>query len=300
MDNEIYTLALDELNILTREGLFGEESKVLLENQLTNTMAQTHYQTLLSIFNDIDNQQLLIDHTNIFIQLFNKCLKNKENDLAKLISTSIQGSIDYPMGESLSEYIRYIETKKIYTDSLAEVSSRSQEMITSADKVKVANNALSTFSDGFEYVMKLFTYVIAILKNSNNESYDLAKISSITSRQKLDYFNNQDKLKQFSLLTSGWNDILRNATSHVDIRYDLKTGMFIGKNEHKIKVKGHKKVIPIKDPIKITVEKFIGKDLPKVGYFIQGYISAALFVLLDVEDESLFNKAKAYIYKNQK
>jgi hypothetical protein len=297
MDNEIFTSALDELNTLTEEGFFGEESKALLENQQTNTMPQTHYQTLLSIFNDVENQQILVDYTNVFIRLFSKCLKNRDNDLAKLISTSIKGSIDYPMGESLSEYTRYLETKKIYTNSLAEVSSRGRGRFTSADKVKIANNALNTYSDGFEYVMKLFTYVIAILKNSNGEDYDLAKISYMTSRQKLDHFNDQDKLKQFSLLSSGWNDVLRNATSHVDIRYDFKTGMFIGKNEHRIKVKGSKKTVPIKNPIKITVEEFIGKDLPRVGYFIQGYIAAALLVLLDVEDESLFNKAEAHIYK---
>ncbi|WP_278553377.1 hypothetical protein [Companilactobacillus farciminis] len=41
---------------MTRKSFFGEASKVLLENQQIDTMPQIHYQTLLSIFNDVENQ----------------------------------------------------------------------------------------------------------------------------------------------------------------------------------------------------------------------------------------------------
>lgn len=44
MDNEVFSSTLDELNTLTREGFFSEESKVLFENQQINIMLQTHYQ----------------------------------------------------------------------------------------------------------------------------------------------------------------------------------------------------------------------------------------------------------------
>jgi len=295
MNNEFFESTLEDLNRLTKEGFFGNQSRVLLERQSNNSLAQTHYQSLMSIFNNPKEQGELINHTTVFLSLFNECLSNKDNDLAELISTSIQGSSSYPMGESLSEYLRYLETKQIFSNCLSEIVKKNTNP-TSSDKVRLASSALSTLSDGFEYCMKLLTYIIAILKNIENKEYDLSKISGTTSRQKIDMFKLLDKSNQYLLIVSGFDEIVRNADSHADIRYSVDKGIFIGKNKHRAKVKGQKKTIPINEPLVVTVEEMFNKLIPKVGYFIQGYISASLFVLLSSEDEPLFNKARAYVY----
>jgi len=290
-DNDTLASTLEELNSLTREGFFGDKSKELLAQQDKDDTPTINYNSLLAIFDEAEDVSRLVEFTKIFIKLFDAGFKVNQRLVAELIATSIMGNSNFPELETLSSYLRYQESNQIFKRKSMQLKGSRR----SGDRLEVAQTALRTFSDGFEYDMKLFAFLIAILRITNGEDYDLLELSSLTSSQKLQSFRDQDYDEQYLLLSEGWGNILRNADSHADVHFNLKKGVFEGKNHHQVKVKGKKKRIRVTDKIETTPEKLLLEMLPKVSFFIRGYLSAGMLAYLTATDKILLKRAIEHI-----
>ncbi|VDG31932.1 hypothetical protein [Lactobacillus helsingborgensis] [Lactiplantibacillus mudanjiangensis] len=291
MNNDSLTSALKELDGLTKEGFFGNKSQELLAQRSDDSTVKSNYNSLLAMFDEAEDVHRLAEVTAVFIRLFDAGFKRNSQAVADLISTSITGNSEHPELETLSSYLRYQESNQIFKNKVHKLEGSRL----SSDRLEVAQAALRVFSDGFEYDMKLLAFLIAILRIANGKDYDLLELSSLTSSQKLQSFRDQDYDEQFLLLSEGWNSILRNADSHADIHFNLGKGVFEGKNHHKIKVKGKKKRLSVVDSIRITPEELLIEILPKVSFFLQGYLSAGMIAYLTAEDKGLLSSAMDHI-----
>ncbi|GAB6093036.1 hypothetical protein [Furfurilactobacillus curtus] len=280
----------DELNDLTAKGFFGEESRQLLEKQSTESLPQSLYSSVVSIYSSSSNVKELNNYTEVFSKLFKEAaMKTDPNTVYELIGALVNGTKKYPELENKVAYTRFMEENQILKNGIRKGDK------TDTGRLSLGSRVLTTYVSGFELSMKIFTFIYAMMLEMNQQEYDLLEISSLSTSQKLNGCRQLDQKSDYILLTEGWNDILRNAENHGDMRFDLGKGLFTGQNRHSYRVHG-KKIVKV-DPITISPEEMMGVILPKVACFIQGYISAGNLLSLSMSDELLFEQAKRFIIR---
>ncbi|SPS07139.1 hypothetical protein [Latilactobacillus sakei] len=283
MENEFFDDAMYDLDRMTRDGYFGEQSKTLLKQRTELSTPEFLYKVFISIYEGEENNSELTEFTTTFLNLFIAGLAVDSGTVSMILTASIVGTKENPGLETLSSYTRYIENNQALKELIKRL--KQQKIVLDEDKQAMARNILAFHSDGFEYDMKIFAFLLSILQVINGKNSSMLDNSFLSSSQKINQFKQLDKSGQYRLLTNGWHDILRNADSHADIRFDLHSNIFRGKNQYKVKIKG-KKIIK-NEVFKITFSDMIVEVLPRISLLFRGYIGAAcLMIVQRFEGES--------------
>lgn len=280
MENEFFNDAVYDLDRVTKDGYFGEQSKRLLKQRSELPTSEFLYNAFVSIYENEENNSKLTEFATTFLSLFATGLMVDDDSIIKILTASMIGTEEDPGLETLSSFSRYSMANQALKELIAHLEQ--QRIVSDGDKQNMARSILALHSDGFEYDMKLFTFLLSILKVINGKEPDMGVNSSLSSSQKINQFKQLDTANQYELLTSGWHDILRNADSHTDINFDLHSNIFRGKNRYKVRVKG-KKIIKV-EAFKITPVEMLVEILPRISLFFKGYVCAAYLVVVRISE----------------
>lgn len=281
----LFESSVEELDVLAQSGDLGKRATLLLEKRKEVTTDEFMYLSFLSIYGEKEFDREIQPFTNEFISLFSEVMLKDASELNKIVTVSIKGSKEHPELETMTSYNRLIKGNVILKKRIRQLSKNQTSQM---ERIELGDMILRTYSDGFEYVMKLFTFVIALERVAHGLEYNFSKISSLTAAQKLNNFRQIDK-GMHTLLADCWDARLRNADSHMDIIFDSKSGTFKGKNHFWEKVNGER--VQKNESFEVTIEEMCNDILPKTGQFSQGYMCAVYLTVLVTQNRSLYNKA---------
>lgn len=289
-DNEILSNAIQELDAFTKEGIFGEKSQELLSERDSIPADEFMFHAIMSIYEDPDFDLGMHQFTITFMNLFVEAMLVDADKLKDIIKASMVGEDEHPELETMSSYTRYMLSKKGQEQLLDELERGTEG--SALRRLNFANGILRNYSEGFEYVMKLFTFILGIEQLINDKKVDLSLISRQNAGNKLNSFRQLDIEKKYTLLTDSWDARLRNADSHLDIRYDTQKHIFEGKNHIKQTNNGIRENRV--ETFTITPEELLIDITPNIGRFIQGYLSATYMLFLSKEGRGYYNQVADY------
>lgn len=295
MENKYFDDAIKELNKLTKQGYFGDKSIKMLEQQSELKTQEARFNEFMAIFEEESNKFELSEYITKFMELFVEGLKMDTDETINIIKTSEIGTVKSPELETLSSYTRYIESNQDAKNLIAELKTYKLTNVPVQYKKRLSTALLALYSDGFEYNMKLLSFVLAILQVANGKDNKMIANMYLSSSQKINQFRQLDKNRNYKLLVDNWDDRLRNADSHNNIRYDLASNMYIGKNNYKNKLIGDN--TNKTEDFKITISELMKDLLPKISLFFKGYICATYLIYFSElsEDNSYYKKAVSFL-----
>lgn len=295
MTNKNVESATDSLDWLTGEGFFGKTSKDLLEHRSSVSPTNFYYEVIASIYADIGDKSSLNQFALAFMNLFTEGLSVEAQETIDLLTALMVGDKNNLGIETISSYAQYVESMQSYKNEVFSAQSKMKlgQSIPVATKISLAKQLVRVFDEGFEYDMKIMAFMLAIKQMVLKKKYDILKNLAQPSARKIKLFKDLDPFHQYALLTDGWDTIVRNADSHVNLRYDARNNVYLGKNQYKQRVEqGGQLVI---ENFTITPELILTNLLPRVTNFLQGYLVAAYMLLLSKSDQTLYAQAAKFL-----
>lgn len=186
----LFESSVEELDTLAQSGDLGERAALLLQQRKEVPTDEFMYLSFLSIYGEKEFDKGIQPFTNEFMSLFSEVMLEDASKLNEIVTISIKGSEGHPELETLTSYNRLIIGNVILKEKIKKLSKSQPSTM---DRIELGNMILRAYSDGFEYVMKLFTFIIALDRVAHNLEYNLSKISSLTAAQKLNNFRQIDK-----------------------------------------------------------------------------------------------------------
>ncbi|WP_147007326.1 hypothetical protein [Companilactobacillus nantensis] len=286
MGSNLFDSEIKNLEALTKSGAFGSESQNLLKKRGEISTQEFIYLSFCSIYDDPNFDYETLPYIIDFMDLFREGQSTNPQAMVDIITASMVGDKNNLQLETMSSYTRFLTEHQILKNNLSEMSK--ERSVDPLKRIELANAILHDYSNGFEYCMKLFTFIIAIARVVNGKEYDLQIIDKQPSSNKLNLFRQIDGGKH-NLLVDGWDDRIRNADSHASIVYNPQTCLFEGKNNHYQKTDTGK--IRRVEEFTITPVELLTKVIPRVGRFIHGYLGASYLLYLVNADREYYDKA---------
>lgn len=290
MSNDLFNSAVQNLDTLTKAGIFGDVSQNLLMKRGKVSTQEFNYLSFLSIYDDPEFDRQTIPYTLAFMDLFTKAMLADSESLKHIMTASWIGTKELPQLETMSSYTRFLTEHRSVRNASIRLSDESD--VDALQRIELAHAILHDYANGFEYCMKLFTFILAVEQIIKGKKYDLQLNDKQPSSNKLNLFRQLDG-GEHSLLVDGWDARLRNADSHIDILYNPQTFRFEGKNKYYEKV-GSTKVLR-NEEFTVTPAELLTNITPQVGRFIQGYIGASQLLYLVKEGREYYNKAASLL-----
>lgn len=295
MGNNLFDREIENLDALTKSGVFGSEARNLLKKRGNISTQEFIYLSFCSIYEDPDFDRETLPYTIDFLDLFSDGQSANPQAMVDIITTSMVGDKKSPQLETMSSYTRFLTEHQIFKNNLSEMSK--ERNVDALKRIELANSILHDYSNGFEYCMKLFTFIIAIARVISGKEYDLQLIDKQPSANKLNLFRQLDDGKH-GLLVDGWDDRIRNADSHANIVYNPQTCLFEGKNNYYQKTDTGK--VRKVEEFTITPVEFLTRITPRVSRFIYGYLGASYLLYLVNEGREYYDKAVVILKKLSK
>ncbi|MBP5809471.1 hypothetical protein [Lactiplantibacillus argentoratensis] len=290
--DDIFQASVTELDELVKNGDLGETSSDLLKKREKLPSDQFLYLSFLSIYGNSDLDIRVANFTEEFLGLFTEAIMADAEATDQIIAASIRGTNDHPELETMSAMEKFLIDKQSMTNKIRTL--KGQKNASNFELKELGNITLRNYSNGFEYAMKIFIFLIGLERVIQNKPYDLSGTASLTSSQKLNQFRQLTK-GNHSLLVDGWDDRLRNADSHLNIMFDTNTRTFVGRNRFVQKEEDRK--IHKVESFEISPTEMYEEVLPRIGNFIQGYLSAGFLLALVNKNRNLYNKAADFMNK---
>ncbi len=283
MDNKkrFYSTA-NELDELTEEGVFGEETQKLVAKR--DTMSRNDYLfEILSEWNKTD--QIGKDKVKYFIKdqyldLYFKAFSVDPQGTVDMLTMFWYGSEDNPDLECFNSYLesaQLFSDVKSYLDDLVAKGNVKQ-----SEKRRSRSLLLNSYSKNVELANKALAFLICIHKISagNKDNINILEELNLTLFQKINSFNKLTNNK-YSDLAGAIDRRVRNAEAHSNITFDDKSNSFVLRVQTKKKIKR----------VHISVDDMMMQVIPDINCFIQGFMYSGILLVLYVDDKSLYNKA---------
>ena len=280
---EQFYQAAHELDLITEDGFFGEKARLLNERRDQEASDLFLYECLMDIFSEPQyGTNNVIDIMSLLLELFTEAIATGGQNAVDIMTAFIKGTKDNPELECMSSYTEYI-TSNVEMKNIAKLKNGNN--ISAVDKRLFASKLLTCYSKGVELVGKAFSQLLSLEQIINKEQYNLYENYQLTI---------YEKVKRFSTLSGGKYDVLtniidrniRNADSHLNAYFSIKENAYI----MKVKIthaNGKRKF----DTLKIKGDVMIREVYPKIGWFVQGYISACILVVLVYINKEKYNEA---------
>ncbi|WGU92038.1 hypothetical protein QJQ58_15610 [Paenibacillus dendritiformis] len=269
--------AANELDELSLEGFFGEETRKLVEQR--DLIYQTDY--FVKILDDwiSDNKQYGKPNVKSFMMLFLKlyldAVQTNPAETIDILTEYWRGTKDNPELEGISGYMeaaRFIQEAKLI---LAAFQNKQELKMSEQKKVMAA--FITAYSKSIECIGQILVPCIRLVKLVNGEQVDAISIMRLTLYNKVDMFNKEsgDKYKS---LTDVLNRDIRNADSHLNIRYVPNKQVIQYKKRMGAKIVTYD----------VTVNDWFLNIYPQVGWFIQAFIFSGTLMCIGFSDKSKF------------
>ncbi|MED1114027.1 hypothetical protein [Bacillus paramycoides] len=281
---EDFIRAGEEIDELTKEGLFGLDLKEHLEKRESMDINLYLYESLRLW---IDDSNQVKDKTKEFIlsffELYTESIKGGGQKAVDLLSSFWMGTKDNPELECQSAYNEFVRLNVENKEILKEIQLK--EKVSLSDKKRFTSSICNTYSKGVEFIGKVLNVCIALKKIANNEVYNFMDIYELTIFKKVNLFDSITNGK-YKNLTNVINRSVRNADSHLNLIYDHITNEFILRKKKKGRIVNEK----------ISYNTMILEIFPLIGWFTQAFIYSGILVVLSRENQEKFKEAINDIY----
>lgn len=183
MKNEKFEDAARELDNMTREGFFGDQSAQLLQQKDSETVEQQNYNFFISLYDGVLDKDELNKFIKKFKQLFDAALDVDQEETIQIIISSIKGTDDNPELETLTSYLGYIENHMIMKNDFNKANSENDK--SNETRRRLSKTLLADFTDGYEYDMKICAFVLGLFQIINGKNVDLKANTELASSNKL-------------------------------------------------------------------------------------------------------------------
>ncbi|TCM99378.1 hypothetical protein EV294_102674 [Paenibacillus sp. BK033] len=279
-----------ELDELSLEGLFGDSTKRLVEHR--NLMDQAEY--FIKILDD-----WLLDHDQygkpnvkalmmLFIKLYLDAIQSNPKIAVEILAAYWRGTRENPELEGISGYtetIRFIQEakRKMYEIQIKSASERKM-----SDLKSVMGAFITAYSKSVEYIGQILVPCIQLVKLVNGQEIETVKVMKHTLYEKVDIFNKESNNK-YRALTEVLNRDIRNADSHLSIRYIANKQIIEYKKRVGAKINTHN----------VTPTEWFLSIYPKVGWVIQAFIYSGVLMCIGFSDKPNFIQKYNQIFKNE-
>nr|DAZ26033.1 MAG TPA: hypothetical protein [Caudoviricetes sp.] len=273
--------AIEELDLLTKEGFFGESAKKLIEKRDNMKITDFLYECSVDTFSNPHSNygiKNIIDIMFMLLELYIEAIKATSTETVdNILAAFLKGTKEHPELECISSYIEYSS----YHVEFKNLSSKltKQTSTTVSEKRRLANSILSSYSKGVEFIGKSFAYLLALEEVIHNQPCDLYKNLSLTTYQKTNKFLKLSDGK-YKMLTTVIDRDIRNADSHLNAHYSVKEQCYIIKKNKNSRMRIYK----------LPLEKMLFEVYPKIGWFVQGYLNACALLVLAGQDKRLYKQ----------
>jgi len=289
---EDFYKAADELDAMTLEGFFGDSAKDLVIKREATETNEFLYECLINIFNgDQYGTANVIGITFLLLKLYGEAVTAGGQEAVDILSAFMKGTLEHPELECISSYSEFLRTHMDFKNLSSAL--REKEIITAAEKKQLASTMLTSYSKGVELVGKAFTQLLTLEQIINNQPYNLFENSLLTIYMKTEKFLKLSDGKYDKLITIIDRSV-RNADSHLNAYYSVAENAYIMKKATKM---GGKNKI---ETFKLNPEKMALEVYPKIGWFVQGFISSCILLVLALSDREKFQSATKYILSLKK
>ena len=283
--NPLVNDAAEELDNITREGFFGNESVELLKRRDSLPRNDFLYESLIPVFSNSNMANRAVAGTTLrLIEFYLEAIPHSPQEVVDTLTSFINGTESNPGLENMSSYSEYIVAQQSWKNC---ISGHEGQVLSDSQKRQVAMSLLNAYSKGVELIGKVFTQLIVICKIQKGEQYNINKIAKMTIYEKIEKFKELSASK-YHILTGVIDRKIRNADSHLNATYSPKN------EEYTIKYNGSNNKMEI---YKVSFKELVLGIYPKIGMFIQGFHSSCIIMALNWSDRNLAQKAIKNIEK---
>lgn len=277
MDYINYHEALNELDELTLEGLFGGNTIELLELRSVLGANEFLHKTISDWENDITQygKDRVKDLMFLFVEIYLEAIKeNRETALISILNFW-RGHIDNPEQERVSSYV---ETLRLHREAINQMEElRKKENISLGERKRAMGQFINAYSKSVEFISMILTLSIELVRIAKNEQVNSDSIQRLTLHNRIQTFNIESDNK-YEQITQMINRNIRNADSHNTIKYNGT------KNCIEIKKRtGNKSRI-----IEVSINDWFTNIYPKTGWVVQAFIYSTTLISLGLSDINLF------------
>jgi len=265
--------AADELDQLVSAGLFGEESKQLVQDR-DNYEDVDYFIRILTEWHEDKNQahkNKSYQYTLIIFKLFVEAVKENPEKSVELISSFKLGDKNNTAMEFMTAYAEYVRVFNDTKTLLKELNADSRNI---SKKLRYTKSISVAYSNGIEYISKTLNLLICLEMIVKKEQYNFYEINNMTLYEKIKLFNVDSKYDE---LLEMIDRSLRNAEAHGTISFVLKT------NSYKIKFKKKGKIKEKNVSFEYLLEKLIF-----VGNYVQSFEFAGQLLTIGLKDREKF------------
>ncbi len=256
---------LEEMDDLTKKGIFGDKPK--MHALLKEKIDLNSY--FIQIFLDWlkDKRQIGKDNVHktisLLLQLYFNAIKNNSEKSIEILGYFIDGFPDVNESEIVKHLYTWYESLNTWRNSLPTGKNP-------GDDYQVAQNSITVYQNGIELVGKILPVITCLRKVSLNQDFDAKNIYQRYLGPKIEEFEESfNDNTEYLFITNLIDKKLRNAVSHLDVRYDRIRKKYIC--IFSTRNKRETNHIPAKD--------FLTKYFPNPGYVIQGYIFSLILIV---------------------
>lgn len=268
-----FNRAANELDLMSLEGIFGEESRQLVLDRDNYEVIDYLIKVLLDWHEDKNqiNKNKTYQYTFIIFNLYVEAVKVNPQKSIELISSFKLGNKNNTEMEFMTAYAEFA---KVFNDFKALSIELNKNPNSIPLKLRYGKSVSVAYLNGIEYISKTLNLLICLEKIINKESYNFYKINKMKLYEKIELFNVNNK---YDDLLEMIDRNLRNAEAHGDITYVLKT------NDYKMKYRDNGK---IKEKNISFISLF--EKLAFVGCYVQSFEFAGHLLYIGLEDREKF------------
>lgn len=256
---------LEEMDELTKQGIFGDKPKIYSLLRERTNLNSFFIKVFLGWLKDEkqvgkDNVHKII---SLLLQLYFDAIKQNSEKSIEILGYFIDGFPDVNESEIVKHLYTWFESLNTWRNSLPTGKNPGGEY-------QVAQNSITAYQNGIELAGKILPVIICLRKVSLNQDFDAKNIYQSYLGPKIEEFEESfnDNI-EYLFITNQIDRKLRNAVSHLDVRYD----------------RIRKKYICIfstrngRETSHIPADVFLKKYFPNPGYVIQGYIFSLILIV---------------------
>lgn len=280
--------AANELDELSLEGLFGEDTRKLVEQR--ELVSQTDYfVTILDEWlseTDQYGKPVVKGLMKLFIHLYIEAIQKNPGEAVEVLAAYWRGTKDNPEFEGISGYTETVRYNQEAKRIIAELEAKSERKM--SEQKHAMASFITAYSKSVEYIGQILVPCIQLVKLANGVHYNTLNIMKLTLHDKVELFNRESGNK-YQALTDVLNRDIRNADSHLNIRYVPNKQVIEYKKRMGAKINTYE----------VTVNDWFLNIYPKVGWVIQAYIYSGVLMCIGFSDKSKFIDKYKQIYSTE-
>lgn len=269
--------AANELDELSLEGLFGEDTRKLVEQREQINQTDYFVKILDEWLSETDQygKPFVKGLMRLFIKLYIEAIQKNPEEAIEVLAAYWRGTKDNPELEGISGYTETIRYHQEAKRIIAELQAKSERKM--SEQKHAMASFITAYSKSVEYIGQILVPCIQLVRIVNGAHYNAFNIMKLTLHDKVELFNKESGNK-YKALTDVLNRDIRNADSHLNIRYVPNKQVIEYKKRMGAKIRTHD----------VTVNDWFLNIYPKVGWVIQAYIYSGVLMCIGFSDRSKF------------